>query len=310
VYFWKVFKAAKEADVVLIQDTVSSGFPAMLGSIFADTRAVVRVPGDYAWEQATQKFGVKDDLDTFQTRRYAPWIEIMRWIQRWTVRAALVVIAPSDYLKNIIIGWRVSEKRVRRIYNGIEFPIEFIEPGEKPFGKVIVSVGRLVPWKGFKELISVVALEKDWYLVIVGDGPQEKDLRAHADTKGILDRVTFTGALPRKEMLGWCKNADVFVLNSAYEGLSHTLVEVMGLKTPVVATSVGGNPEVITDLAEGILVEVGNEESLRKAIRYVFEHPEESELHAERAFRKAHEFSLDNTIKGVMEVLNYARSQH
>ena len=53
--------------------------------------------------------------------------------------------------------------------------------------------------------------------------------------------------MPRAEAMGWVKAADVFVLNSTYEGLSHALVEAISLGTPIVATHVGGNPELITD---------------------------------------------------------------
>jgi glycosyltransferase involved in cell wall biosynthesis len=132
------------------------------------------------------------------------------------------------------------------VYNGIE-PIEIVMPHDRPDGFLIVSIGRLVPWKGMDGIVRVIAREPKWHAVIVGDGPERARLEDVARSSGCAARVRFVGQLPRAEALGWAKASDVFVLNSSYEGLSHTLLEVMSLDIPALAWAVGGNRELIED---------------------------------------------------------------
>ena len=243
-YLMKTYARARASDLVLVQDTVSTGFPAALASILARRPYILRVPGDYAWEQGVQRFGVREDLDAFQTRTYGMSIGIMRAIQRFVVRRAARVIAPSRYLARIVYDW-VPGRHIDVVYNGIEHVDA--EPQQKPEGFTIVSIGRLVPWKGMGGIIEVVAREVRWNVIIIGDGPERDRLEALARELGCEARVRFMGSLPRTAALGWAKVGDVFVLNSSYEGLSHTLLEVMSLDIPVVAWAVGGNPELIED---------------------------------------------------------------
>ena len=84
--------------------------------------------------------------------------------------------------------------------------------------------------------------------------------RKHAST------VIFTGALPHKDLLAVMGSADVFVLNSSYEGLSHLLIEALYVGVPIVATDVGGNRELLT-ASQGALVPVSSGEALTEAIK-------------------------------------------
>src|ERR1019366_9114474 len=99
----------------------------------------------------------------------------------------------------------------------------------------------------------------------IGDGPERTALEAYAQETN-HGAVHFTGALPHAQTLAYMKAADVFVLNSTYEGLSHVLIEALLLGKPIVASDAGGNPELITNEQNGLLVPSGNTDALIKAV--------------------------------------------
>ena len=107
----------------------------------------------------------------------------------------------------------------------------------------------------------------DVSLVIAGSGPEENNIRQKIAARGIAPRVRLAGAISREMLLSYFAAGDVFVLNSGYEGLSHTLLEAVAVGLPVIASRIGGNPEVIGDDARGTLIEYNNLEQLKAAIR-------------------------------------------
>ena len=282
-YFFKILRRARGADIIYAQDPVSVGLPAYWASLTLGKKFMVRVPGDYAWEQGRQRFGVTDELDEFQTNRYGWRVELLRTIQKFVVRNARAVVVPSEYMERIVSKCLVAsevdgtyEKKVRVIYSSIETPNP--TPVKRPEGFLIISAGRRVPWKGFEALEGVVAREPSWHLYIAS-------------------------GLPRAEALGWMQIADVFVMNSTYEGLSHQLIEAMALGTPVVATNVGGNPELIRDGIEGLLVPPKDDEALYAAIKKIADEPAAARARAAAAQLRAQDFSINNTIGKLIALL-------
>lgn len=271
MYAGKLFSAVRRANVLLVQDTVSSGLPALIAARLAFRPLIVRVPGDYAWEQGRQRYGIADSIDEFQTKRYNLRVRLMQRIQRYVVQNAHAVIVPSHYMERIVCGWRVRPPAVHVIYNGMILPTSIKVPTEDIPDRLIVSIARLVPWKGLSELIAVVAREKTWHLRIIGGGPLRAELQTRITSLGCSDRVQLLGSLPREQTLGWCRAANAFVLNSTYEGLSHVLLEALSLGTPVVVTRVGGNSEVIRSNTEGLLIPANDPDALRHALYTVFD---------------------------------------
>src|SRR6202008_5165691 len=98
--------------------------------------------------------------------------------------------------------------------------------------------------------------------------------KALAAELGLSARVHFLGNRPYAEIPLFVRAAEVFVLNSTYEGLSHTLLEVCALGTPAVATDIGGNPEVIEHGENGLLVPVHDPAELARAIERLLGDPE------------------------------------
>ncbi len=274
VYYQRVLEAAKRADVILALDPVSVGLPVMRAAQKAQKPYVVKVVGDYAWEQGQQRFGVTASLDAFvKTRQTSLAVRTLQRIQTRVARSATRVIVPSEYLKGIVVAWgtsarkRISREKIEVIYNAV--PLEGLGVVPRPIATLprplVVTAGRLVAWKGIDGVIAAVADSPGVSLGIIGDGPLRATLeeQAHAALPG---RAVFAGALTHTDMLAVLAAADVFVLNSTYEGLSHLLIEAQSLGVPTIATRVGGNPEVITDGENGLLIPVNDGAALTEAI--------------------------------------------
>lgn len=300
-YTARLVKLAHEADLILVQDTVSTGLPTLLAAAITGKRFVVRVPGDYAWEQGTARFGVNESLEAFQKNSHGARVGLLRFVQRLVVNHAYRIIAPSHYLAEIVRGWLKEPKTIEVIYNGVD--ISALSRGSERERNLIVSAGRLVSWKGFEALIDIVAHEREWRLAILGDGPLRKHFEEKVQSLNVGDRIALLGNVPHEEMHTWFSRASVFVLNSRYEGLSHTLIEACAAGAPIIATRVGGNPEVIRDDEDGMLIDVGNTSALERSLVVLF-HDEALRKKFEVAAReRAEHFSIQRTISATAALL-------
>lgn len=281
-YFWKVLRAARGADAILVLDPVSTGVPAALAAFLSGTPYAVKVVGDYAWEQGTQRFGVTETLDEFAKKKRVPFqVGFFRFLQTRVAKGARLVIVPSKYLKGIVMSWGIPEYKVQVIYNAMKSVAPTPVPSHittlpRPH---VVTAGRLVPWKRVEGVIDAMRELGTGSLIVVGDGPERARLEAHARER--LPYTLFTGVLPHADALGIIADADVFVLNSSYEGLSHLLIEALSLGIPSVASAVGGNVELIQNASDGALVTSGDTKALTEGIRTVLarsrkSHPESS----------------------------------
>jgi len=296
-YFYEIFQRAKNADVVYAQDPVSVGLPALCAARLKGKKFVLKIVGDYAWEQGSQRRGITEGLDTFSARKsgYPMLVTLLKCVQSFVAGHSDKIIVPSNYLKKVVTNWGVNPSKITVVYNAFEADISAVEPREGIRealgiqGTIITSVGRLVPWKGFKCLVDVVGRLKDEVgdikLLIIGDGPDMPVLQKYVVQRNLGDTVLLTGKLPQTELFRYIKASDVFVLNTQYEGFSHQLLEVMALGTPVVTTRVGGNPELVNDGENGHLVEYNNADQLKTAILTFLK----VEGEASRLVKKAHE---------------------
>ncbi len=299
IYFLKVLKLGKRVDIIFTQDAVSVGVPSMLAARLLNKKFVVRLPGDYAWEQATQRYGVTDFIEEFQDRQYAIQVNFLKWVQRKIVKSADKVIVPSDYFKKIVISWGLSAKKVVRIYNGIEIKTKEKIPTDVPDCNIIFSAGRLMALKGFSCLITLLSKLPDWHLVIAGEGPELQKLQKLAKEKSVFNRITFLGRISREEVLGWYKMADVFVLNSAFESFSFQVVEAMHSRIPVITTNAGALPELIDNGVHGLTVAPDDNVAILKGIQSVKEDTTKWKDMTEAATKKAETFSVDKTVESV-----------
>ena len=191
-------------------------------------------------------------------------------------RLADVVVAVSSHMAEQLrqSGYRPS--MVTSIHNGIN-PLQPAAPatsarvrrelGISPHALVIGTAGRLVPVKGQADLIRAMARILPTMhaarLLIAGEGPLQDDLVALAARLGITDACVFAGH--RADVHDVLAAMDIFVLPSLSEGIPMALLEAMSLGVPVVATRVGGMPEVVQHRATGLLVPPGDDGALADA---------------------------------------------
>ncbi len=265
-------KSARDSDLIFTTDTFSAGFPAALAAWWLKKRFIVRFVGDAAWEIARSNGWTSDPFETFQKRKYDWKIELLRRIQKWVLRRAEIVTV-SNFLKSVLLKWNMENSSINVIYNAvsqIKLPARTVLRKKRGFEKkfVILNVGRVTPYKGVDKIIRMCSeLRKDipeLLLVVVGDGPALDAAKQTAKELAVTHLVDFVGRKDEVETRRCMKAADVLVLNSEYEGMSHTLLEAMSVECPVVASDVCGNPELVK--GRGLLFEYDDMADLKSKI--------------------------------------------
>lgn len=166
-------------------------------------------------------------------------------------------------------------------------------------GRLVVTASRLSSQKALDVMLDALArLPDDVVLAILGQGPDEEDLRDHATHMGIADRVLWLGW--REDAADVIAAADVFCLSSVWEGIPLAVQEAMLLGTPVVGTKVGGMAEIVEDRSGGRLVPKNDPGALAEALLEVLDSPETADRYARRARERLLEvFSTDDMLKAL-----------
>ncbi len=304
----EVVKQGRSAHVLFASDY---GLPAALASMWLRKPLVLKIVADFAWEFASRHSWTDLPVADFQAARHSLRVRLLRSVQRWYARRADTILVPSQHVGRLVRGWGVPDGKVRVIYNALPSQLSNIpERGEarRQLGWpedafTLVTVGRLAEVKRVDLQVEAVARLDGVRLVIVGDGPEREPLERLASQPDVSERVTFTGALPHDQALLAIRAADVLVLSSHTEGLSHVLIEAMQLGTPCVATNVGGNPEVITDGVDGLLVPPRDADALAATIRDLRDHPARRRALAEAALKSVERFSWEALVDQTEAVL-------
>ncbi|MFA5942663.1 MAG: glycosyltransferase family 4 protein [Candidatus Paceibacterota bacterium] len=314
IYFFKVLYHGFGAEIIYAQDPVSVGLPALLASKMLFKRFFLKIVGDYAWEQGSQRSGVSKLLDEFSTG-YEEYSFLVRWfkkIQTFVANGAEKIIVPSNYLKRIVGNWGVDTSKISVVYNAFNEP-KIAE--EKTMlretlnfkGHTIVSAGRLVPWKGFPTLIEAFAQIKNKYddaeLFIIDDGPDKEFLKNKVSELKLESSIKFLGRMPQQDLYKYIKAADIFALVSSYEGFSHLLIETLSIGTPIVTTPVGGNVEVIKEGENGLLVPFGDSDKTFEAIDRILSDKSLGEQLSLNGMKSVVKFTEDEMLKNLTAIL-------
>lgn len=320
-YFCKVLRRGRKADLIYAQDPVSVGLPSLSAAKILGKRFILKVVGDYAWEQFQFGREHKTDFITpeeFQSRRFGLLTELRRQTERFVAMRADKIVVPSGYLKKLVMLWGVDGNKINVIYNAFtndalseistkSLSREIFRKELGIYGTIILSAGRLVPWKGFKALASampeVVKKIPDARLIIAGEGPEKADLQKYIDGARLGHLVCLAGGVPHSKLAAYLRACDLFVLNTGYEGLSHQLLEAMAAGAPIVTTDVGGNPELISDGQSGLLIKYNNRDALAKAVIKILSDKVLADHLSKNARLKVGEFSRERMIKGIIGIL-------
>jgi len=211
------------------------------------------------------------------------------------------IVAPSQaVLDEVQRSEGTGAARLRCLPNGVDTDrflplagedrqLHRLHAGLPPQGFLIGCAARLVPVKRHVDLIDAFALiapsVPDAQLVLVGSGPLEAELRARAAAAGVADRVHFLGE--RKDLEALLPLLDAFALASDTEGMSNAVLEAMACGLPVVATAVGGNPEVVVEGETGHLVPARQPDALAFALNALAQDPGRCRAFGAAARRRA-----------------------
>lgn len=270
-----IIKHGRRSDLIFANEL---GVESAVANLFLGKPLVRKIVGDWAWEKGRNEGLVEDELEEFQRKRYSFRIETYRRLQNFFTRRAHRIITPSYYLKNIVAGWGIPAWKIEVIYNALERKFSNFSSKEAARNMIgvspplVVTVGRLITLKCVDRLIRTIAEIEGVNLIVVGDGPERSKLEELADAvaKG---RVQFTGHVSHENVFKYLQAADVFVLNSIHETMPHVILEAISMQTPVVATRVGGIPEIVDDGITGLLVESKNDAQLQTSISRLLKEP-------------------------------------
>jgi len=302
----KILQHGYRADIIFVHGLA---LEAVLCNILLRKPLVQKVVGDLAWERARTFRGIEDSIETFQQKKYSFPVECIKKLRSFWVKKSSLVIAPSNYLKIIIQGWGVSREKIKVVYNAVPDDTDISVETSAPFlqhdhiGKKIVSVGRLVPWKGFDDLIRVAGRFQNVHLTIIGEGPDRKKLQYVIQEEHVQDRVILSGSLTRSEVFSRLKQSDLFVLNSTYEGLPHIVLEAMAAGLPVIATDTGGTGELVRDGYNGLLVPPLSPRSLEHAIRKVLDADDLKKRFIQNGYSTLQKFNWKTLVEATEEIL-------
>jgi len=284
VAFWRVFREAKNFDVVYVQEHLA--YLHVLAAKLRGVPCMIRIMVDGSWEIAHRKgWCGDDDIVTFQGKRYGWKVSLVQRLQRTWWRWAKHIITCSDFLRGILVNtYGVEREKVETIFNAYHGPPtesvnETREEAREALGlrqdrRYLLTVCRLMVWKQVDRIIqSLGELPEDVELLVCGDGPELEAWQALARSLGLEERVHFRGNVAHELVPLHIRASDIFVLYSRYEGLSHTLIEVQTLGTVAVASAVCGNPEVVSDGETGRLVSPDDPGALTRVLAETLEDP-------------------------------------
>jgi glycosyltransferase involved in cell wall biosynthesis len=288
-----VRRAARRADVVYATSMIRR---AAMGSRLAGRPLVVKLVSDEVFERATRSGRYAGTLDEFQRVGGGVRTRFLRTTRNAALRRARHVFCPSAYLRDVALGWELDAERLSVLPNPApEIPPmpsrEELRAGLGLTGHALVFAGRLGPQKALGTALQAVAGIPDVTLAVAGDGPDRAALEARARELGVDGRVSFLGSVPREQVLRLFRAADASVLPSAWENFPHTVVEALAVGCPVIATEVGGVPEVVRDGENGLLVAPGDPAALADAIVRYFSDDELRARLSEAAARSVEDYS-------------------
>jgi glycosyltransferase involved in cell wall biosynthesis len=231
-------------------------------------------------------------------------------VNRWTIGLVDCVIAVSANVRDFCISHiGLPAEKLVVIYNGVALPTDPLPSrreartglGLPHDGPVIGAVTRLDPVKGVDSLIRALAKVSGGILVIIGDGPERATLEALANDLGVAGRIRWVGH--RRDVPCLLPALDVLVQPSLHEGLPNAILEAMAARLPVVATAVGGTPEVVVDGVTGMLVPPRDPQALAAAVTALLRDPDLRRKMG-RAGREQVErrFSIEETVRRTEEL--------
>jgi len=239
-------------------------------------------------------------------------VRMYNQLDRWSLRAAHTVVAVCSAFGRDLVRTGIAPERIAVRHNMI-WP--FVPPpasavqelrtrlGLPERAQVILCVGRFSPEKGHLDLLRAVAMLNQAHpfrLVLVGDGAERSSLEREIVRLGLQGRVILAGHQP--DVNAYYAMADVLALPSHSEGSPNVLLEAMAAGLPVVATAVGGVPEIVTHEESALLVDERSPEKYRAALARLLTDEQLRKRLAASALQATERFTPEAYVSGILEI--------
>jgi len=240
--------------------------------------------------------------------------EMSRLLVQKTALGATFAIAVSDELRERLVGLGVPPQKCKAIHNGCDASVfrpmdrdkARAELNIQARSELVVFTGRFVAVKGVEILLDALALmipsRPSLHLCCIGEGPLEQKLRFRASRPDLRGHVIFVGSARPDEISLWLAASNVLCLPSYSEGCPNVVIEALGCGRPVVASDVGGLPELVDDRC-GILVRPEDPAALSEGLSKALDHPWD-QLEIARCYRRTWDDMAAETYELACSVVN------
>lgn len=287
-YVFKVFllgyRLRNRIDVVQVHIATTAMIPAFIISKIANKPYVVTCHGS--------------DIRILRKNAF------VKLLQRIPLLGASKVFCVSKEIRNLLINeYKIPSQNINLVTNGFDKKLvnrfSAVESSDvSDENPSLVFVGSLRKVKDPLALIEVFKIvserAKNVRLQIVGDGPLKQTVEKMIQTYGLQGKVILHGAVSHQRALEILASSEIYVLTSVEEGLPTSLIEAMALGKPIVATCVGGVPEIVIDGVNGLLVPPGALEKMAQSIEQLLENPAFAKKLGKAAAESVQDFSWEN----------------
>lgn len=242
---------------VLIKDKKLPFVVSLHGTSFGEITSYLKIPFNYASKSLLYDATIAQPSWAFLTRL--------------EYKSAKKILAVSKAVADEAVRYyRLPNEKLVVVHNGVHI----LQVKEKEEENVILSVGRMVWRKGFTYLIGamphILKEHPETKLILVGDGAYKRFLQDYVRKLRIQNSVLFYGNMPREKLFHLYARAQLYVQPSLYEPLGNTILEAMASEKPVIATNVGGIPEIITHGKDGLLIKPHSSLQIAQATKLLF----------------------------------------
>jgi len=303
LYFLKVLKEARGAEIIYALDATAAGLPAALAAMILRKKFLIRVGGDLLWERAAEGgFFEESDKDFYEKGNYLKYKPKLFKVIRFVLGRAKRVFVPAQSLKEIYIKfYGIGSEKIEILPNVFKKKTDEDKRNyEAGIEKKIVFAGRLVKYKNLERLIEVIngfkvnpseiqdkfhgvnpsEIERKFHgvklkvkLLIVGEGPEEENLKSKVKSLGLKNGVEFLGRISRDELREVVKNSAVGISVAWTEYNPNFILECLSLGKPVLLSRENG---LSVKLPEIFLVNPFSKEEIRKKIEIILDNLEEA----------------------------------
>ncbi len=294
IYTWPSKRPTKIKDAIFLARIIREYRPVAILSNFGSVNISLLISWLFKVKLRYASYRTSADYDFLNGREKFKQ-EFFKLRKIFVYKFATMLFPVSEAMvKELEEIFKVPRKKIKYFHNALEDPLSINLAKKNQNQKNLICVGRLNFGKGQDLLINAVPIIKKSYpdiqLNFLGSGDWKEDLETLVSKLGLERNIHFLGHVPHHDIFGYISNAYVLILPTRFEAFSFVIIEAMSVGTPVIASKIGGIPEIIRHGIDGYLVSTENIENLAEKILELLNNPNLRE----RMSKNARQNFLDN----------------